>query len=418
MGMNLRSFRTKRWIFAWVQAAVIAGLPFLRVNGESALRFDIPTLKLYFFGSVIWISEAYFFLLVFLFFATAVMLFTVIYGRIWCGWACPQTVLSEFAGRIDRIALWMGLHPVLRRFLSHLLLVLFSCFVALTLVWYFISPYDLAAESVAGAVGPWTFWSWVFFSSLIYLDLAFVRHRFCSVVCPYARFQSAFFDDRTLTIGFERSRENECLGCEACIRACPAGVDIRKGLQVECINCAECIDACSTQMQRKHRSPLVRYLRGMSGRESAGRMRPRVFWLSALVAVLSVLLVYQIWVRIPVGFWVLRDESQPYHQAGIRGNLLNAYNIIIENRSLEPGTYELSVSGIKDAELVVSANPLRLPANSMVKMRVYVFALRRNVVDRITQLHFTLRAAGSRELQVSQEAPFLYPERSDKGVDI
>jgi polyferredoxin len=114
-------------------------LPFIRVRGESALRFDVPTLKLYFLGSAIWISEAYFFLLVFLLFAIGVMLFTVLYGRIWCGWACPQTTLSDLARTIEKLSSWMSARPAVRGALSHGLLLLFSCLVAVTL-GYFISP--------------------------------------------------------------------------------------------------------------------------------------------------------------------------------------------------------------------------------------------------------------------------------------
>jgi polyferredoxin len=190
--MTFKTYRSKRWLAIWLQAAVMIALPFIRVRGESALRFDVPTLKLYFFGSAVWISEAYFFLLVFLLFAIGVMLFTVLYGRIWCGWACPQTTLSDLARTIEKLASWMSARPAVRGSLSHGLLLLFSCLVAVTLVGYFISPYDILSDVLSRSIGPWTFWPWIFFSSLIFLNLTFVRQRFCGDLCPYARFQSAF----------------------------------------------------------------------------------------------------------------------------------------------------------------------------------------------------------------------------------
>jgi len=416
--MIFRTYRSKRWLVLWLQAVGMIALPFIRVSGQSALRFDVPTLKLYFFGSAIWISEAYFFLLVFLLFAIGVMLFTVLYGRIWCGWACPQTTLSDLARKIETIASWMSGHPAVRGLLSHGLLLLFSCLVAVTLIEYFVSPYDLLNDVLSRSIGPWTFWSWIFFSSLIYLNLAFVRQRFCGSLCPYARFQSAFFDDHTLTIAFDLSRKDECMGCEACVRTCPAEIDIRDGIQIACINCAECIDSCSLQRQRYGKDALVRYTRETAKHNEQKGARPRVLWLSLLFAFMGVMLVYQIAIRVPVAFWVLRDAKQPYHQVGVQGSILNAYDLIIENRSLSQETYRLSVSGIKNAELVLRGNPFMVPANSSVTMRIYVFAPRKDVIERVTRLSFTLMNTSRREIRAAQEAPFVYPDRSDEGVEI
>jgi polyferredoxin len=208
------------------------------------------------------------------------------------------------------------------------------------------------------------------------------------------------------------------MGCEACVRNCPSGIDIRHGLQVECINCAECIDSCSLQRQRYRKDTLIRYARGTAKHDEQQRVRSRVLWLSLLFAVIGVLLVYQIAIRVPVDFWVLRDAKQPYHQVGVQGSILNAYDLIIENRSLAPESYLLSVSGIKNAELVLRGNPFMIPANSSVTMRIYVFAPRKDLIERVTRLSFTLMNTSRREIRAVQEAPFIYPDRSDKGVDI
>ena len=218
----LSTFRAKRRITARIQSVIVLGLPFVRIDGESALRFDVPSLKLYFFGSVIWISEAYFFLLVSLLFLIGVMLFTMLYGRIWCGWACPQTVLSDFSRGIAAMARWLTGHRALSMVLTQFFILAFSIVVSAGLIWYFVSPYDMAKDIFSRSLGPWTLWSWIFFAALAYLNLAFVRQKFCTSVCPYARFQSAFFDHKTLTIGFDGDRSHECRGCEACVKACPA----------------------------------------------------------------------------------------------------------------------------------------------------------------------------------------------------
>ena len=412
------SYRFRRRVAAWLQAVLMLGLPFLRIQGESALRFDVPSLKLYFFGSVIWISEAYFLLLVFLLFFVGVMLFTVLYGRIWCGWACPQTIFSDLARFIERSARWFTRHPVLRTTRSHIIMLLVSFLISADLIWFFVSPYDMFADIRKMSLGPWVIWSWALFTILTYVNLAFIRQRFCGSVCPYSRLQSAFFDDRTLTIGFDRKREEECHRCEACVRTCPAGIDIREGLQVECINCAECIDACAGQMALQGKAPLVDYSRGESGEFSQKGTRVGVIGLSLIFAFIAAMLAYQIYSRMPVDFWVLRDETQPYHQVGTKGGMMNAYFLTVENRSLRPAGYHLSISGIKEAELLVSENPFLLLPDSSLRIKVYVIAQRKNLVDRVTRLRFILENTDSKEIKVVQEAPFVYPERTEKGVEI
>ena len=413
-----KTFRARRWLAAWLQAAVVIGLPFIRIRGESALRFDVPSLRLFFFGSVIWISEAYFFLLIFLLFFIGIMLATVLYGRIWCGWACPQTVLSDLTRLIMKLSDRLAGRTALSLVLSQSFVFLFSSIVSASLVWYFVSPYEMIPGIISRTLGPWTLGSWALFTVLIYLDLAFIQQKFCSFVCPYARLQSAFFDHKTLTIAFDDRRSDECMDCEACVRACPSEIDIRNGLQVECINCAECIDACADKTKGRSKRPLIRYLFGIGGEGAHRGARPRVIGLSVAFAALAMLFAFQVYVRVPVDFAIVQDESQPYHQSGIRSDMMNAYSMFIENRSLEPAEYLLSVSGVKDAELIIGNNPFLLPPNSVGKFRIYVLVKRRNLRDRTTSLRFTLENTRTPEIRISREALFMYPERTDKGREI
>jgi polyferredoxin len=376
--MKPATYHARRRFFALFQAVLMLGLPFVRISGESALRFDVPSLKLYFFGSVIWISEAYYFLLVFLLFFLGIMLFTVIYGRIWCGWMCPQAVLSGIARSIEKAAAWLVRHRVLRMLASQFLLLAFSALVSANLICFFVSPYEVFHAAVTGTIGPWTFWSWVVLSALIYLNLAFVRPKFCSSVCPYPRLKSAVFDDRTRQSDFDP-------GCE---------------------------------LEGREQASLPGPVQGTALEALSAGMRRRVIWLSAFFALTAVLFVYQVFVRMPMDLWVMRDDSQEYHQVGVQGALMNAYSVVVENRGLQPASYRLSVSGVKDAELVLAENPFLLPGNSLVTFKVYVIAERKNLKDRVTRLHFILENTKSTEMKVVQEAPFVYPERSEKGVEI
>ena len=410
------SFRSWRWIAAWLQAIVIIGLPFVRFHGQSALRFDVPSLRLYFFGTSLWISEAYVFLLVFLLFFVGIMLVTVLYGRIWCGWACPQTVLSDFARLIERLSgIFAGRgRKTLAIALSQIILIVFSVFVAATLIWYFVSPYEMIPRILSLSPGPWTLGSWVFFAVLIYLNLAFVRQRFCTAVCPYARMQSAFFDDRTLTISFDPARSDECRGCEACVDACPAGIDIREGLQVECINCAECIDTCSEKMKRFRKQSLIGYFAGIPGAPGPQKSRPRVLWLTLAFSLLAALFVHQVAARVPIDFRVSNETMTSGNVSPSPGRVNNRFSLRVENRSLKTASYLLRVSGLQDAELLMSANPFTVPADATRDLSVYIVLKKQYRDDTTAPLWFTLEDVHHPELRITRETRFMLPGKNLK----
>lgn len=236
-------WKTRRRLAALVQAAAILSLPFLEVGGESALRFDIPGLKLHFFGAALWIDQFHLVLLGTLFTLLVAVGGTVILGRIWCGWACPQTVIPELSA-------WGAsfLPPRWKAAGRTLLLLPLSALVSLSLLWYFLPPAD-AVNSLFRSKIVLSFFlaQW----ALIFAMLAFAGADFCRTVCPYSMVQNALFDRNTLTIAFDKDRETECMRCDRCVQVCPVTIDIRKGPQRECIACTECIDACRTMTGEK-----------------------------------------------------------------------------------------------------------------------------------------------------------------------
>ncbi len=190
--MEKPKYLTQRRVSAWLVAAIMLAIPFIRVHGESALRFDIPSLKLYLFGSVIWVSEKYFFLLIFLLFLSGLLLFTVLYGRAWCGWVCPQTVFSHFAGKIDQLSTRFGGRRLAGFASSRALLLILSTIAAANVIWYFVPPREMIADLFMLNLGPWTFLSWVFITVLVYLNTSFIRSKSCAAICPYAKLADSF----------------------------------------------------------------------------------------------------------------------------------------------------------------------------------------------------------------------------------
>jgi polyferredoxin len=223
----------------------------LTVNGESALRFDIPGMKLLFFGTVLWIGEFHLVLLGMLAILLLSLAVTAVFGRVWCGWSCPQTVLPDLAS-------WAASPLPKRRQGAGRTAILFllSGLVSFSFIAYFVPPLEAAGLLFRSRIVTGFFLvQW----AVIFSMLAFLGPAFCRTVCPYSMLQNVLFAEGTLTIAFDRSRSAECPQCGLCKRTCPVQIDIREGEQRECIACAECIDACRAFTARIGIAPFVAY---------------------------------------------------------------------------------------------------------------------------------------------------------------
>ncbi len=256
-------WRRRRRAAALAQAAAFFALPFLHVGGESAFRFDIPRLTLRVAGASVGVEAFHRVLLAVLVLIVAAIGATVVFGRVWCGWLCGQTVIPELAA-------WAAaaLPRRLRSAGAKLLLAPLSAAVSLSLITFFLTP----AEAVAGIVRSRTVLGvFVVQAALLFGMLALAGPRFCRSICPYSMLQNVLFIRSTLTIAFDRERADECLRCEACVRACPVAIDIRDGDQRECIACAACIDACHVATAPRGILPFVAYRGGIRRRGQPGR---------------------------------------------------------------------------------------------------------------------------------------------------
>ncbi len=336
--MTVTYHRLRRFVGTTLLAALLC-LPFLKVNGESAFRFDIPTLRLLFFGSQVGLADFFVILIAVIFLIFFILLMTVLFGRIWCGWLCPQTILCDATVQVE---------PGRRRRTSRYSLavawaIAVSALISFSVIACFVAPADIPRMlRTGGLAANILWWSWFVMTVLIALDLLLVRRNFCATVCPYARLQGVLFDDRTLLVAFDTDRAGECMGCRACVTACPVGIDIRNGIQSACIHCAECIDACSRRFARKQRPSLISYSFGVPGPRTTGQ--PVNVLVMGLMTLIS--LAFLVWLlssKMPFDATVrLAYTGEPRYQAD--GSITNTYEVSLRNLTRDEIELRFAVS--------------------------------------------------------------------------
>ena len=268
-----------RWFCVLATQAVFYGVPWLTWNGRQAVLFDLAARKFYIFGLVFWPQDIVYLTVLLIISAYSLFLFTTVAGRLWCGYACPQTVYTEIFMWIerkvegDRMARMkldkqpVGARKVGLKAAKHGLWILLALWTGFTFVGYFTPIRPQWGEVWSGALGPWqTFWI-LFYGFATYGNAGWMREQVCKYMCPYARFQGVMFDPDTLVITYDAERGEprgsrnrsadhkakglgDCVDCGICVQVCPTGIDIRNGLQYECIGCAACIDGCNQVMDK------------------------------------------------------------------------------------------------------------------------------------------------------------------------
>ena len=369
-------FQRLRNLAVWVLLGLYYVLPWITWDGRQSVLFDLPARKFYIFGLVFWPQDFFYLTWLLIILGLSLFFFTALAGRLFCGYACPQTVWTEvfmwierkFEGdRNRRIKLdkspW-NVEKLLRKGGKHLAWVLLALWTGFTFVGFFTPIHELWGKVVHFSTGPWeTFWV-LFYSFATWGNAGFMREQVCKYMCPYARFQSAMFDRDTLIIAYDTGRGEprgararnadyrakglgDCIDCKACVQVCPTGIDIREGLQYECIACAACIDACDAVMDKmNYPRGLVRYTsqHAMEG-ATAHVVRPRMIVYGALLAALVVGFAVSISLRTPVGLDVMRDRNALYRTLP-DGSIENVYLLRILNKDTAPHTYVVSASGL------------------------------------------------------------------------
>ena len=368
------------------------GLPWVSWNGRQAILFDLIQRKFYIFGLVLWPQDVIYLTLLLILSALALFLFTAVAGRLFCGYACPQTVYTEIfmwierkieGDRFARIRLdgeeWpWGIRKWRIKITKHVIWLLVAFWTGFTFIGYFTPIETLGTAIVHLALGPWQLFWLCFYSFATWGNAGFMREQVCKYMCPYARFQSVMVDKDTFLVTYDKVRGEprgsrsksadqqslglgDCVDCSICVQVCPTGIDIRDGLQYMCIGCGACIDACDQVMEKvEYPKGLIRYtteraIEDKESNQSAIRhiLRPRVLIYAAFITVLTAAFLFSLMTRNPLRVDVMRDRGALAREVdGVR--IENIYRIQIMNASEHSMKVAVKASGLKDLRILNS----------------------------------------------------------------
>jgi cytochrome c oxidase accessory protein FixG len=435
-------FANARIALVLLTQTVYYGLPWLHWEGRQAVLFDLAARKFYIFGLVFWPQDFFYLTGLLILSALSLFLFTAVAGRLWCGYACPQTVYTELfmwvenwlegdhiaRKKLDK-APW-GANKLRRRGLKHVVWLLIGMWTGFTFVGYFTPIATLAGEALSGGLGPWeTFWI-LFYGFATWGNAGFMREQVCKYMCPYARFQSVMFDSDTLTVTYDRSMGEPrgprskkvdykaaglgtCIDCGVCVQVCPTGIDIRNGLQYECIGCAACIDGCDQIMDKmNYPRGLIRYttenvVKGKYPDAGIVRhvLRPRTLIYSALLTAIAGAFVYGLATRVPLNVGVVRDRVALSKETE-EGLIENVYRLQIINKDGRPHRYTVEAAGIPGLRLDLGTRNVAAGPLQTIDVPVSLIADPAELKGRSIKVTFTIRSTDDPRIRDAVDTKF------------
>jgi cytochrome c oxidase accessory protein FixG len=432
-------FATLRTLGVLVLLGLYYILPWLRWEGHQAVLFDLPARKFYILGLTFWPQDFFYLAMLLIIAALALFFFTALAGRLWCGYACPQTVWTEVFLRMERLIegdrnkqMKLAKEPwnarkIMIKSSKQALWISFAAWTGFTFVGYFTPILELGQSLLTLSLGPWeTFWI-IFYSFATYGNAGFLREQVCIYMCPYARFQSAMFDNDTLIISYDEDRGEprgsrkrtadtkelglgDCIDCTLCVQVCPTGIDIRNGLQYQCIGCAACVDVCDQVMEKMgYPKGLVRYTtqNAMDGKQTH-IIRPRMLVYGVLITAITIALFYSMFTRMPLELDIIRDRNALYRET-TEGMVENIYTLKIINMDAQTHTYRLSVSGLEGLTLLNRKGEFSVKSGEVIELPVQVQIDPVKLEQTGNDIQFHLEAVDKPELAVTETGRFIGP---------
>ncbi|WP_135081144.1 cytochrome c oxidase accessory protein CcoG [Terasakiella sp. SH-1] len=432
--------------FAWVRWDRGPGVP------DQAVLFDLPGRRAYIFWIEIWPQEVYYLTGLLILAAVGLFAASAIAGRVWCGFACFQTVWTDLFMKVEefvegdrnkRIKLDnapISFNKIVKRLTKHVIWLLISFFMALSFVWYFNDAPTVTAELFSGELGGWVLITLGILTGMTYLMAGFAREQVCFYMCPYGRFQSVMTDEESLLVTYEEWRgeprmkgaknldspdRGHCVDCGLCVQACPMGIDIRDGSQMECIGCGLCIDACNTMMDNlKLPRNLISYdsYKNMIAREQGlGKqvhiIRPRTIYYAVILSLVAAAILTSLSFRDRLEVNIIRDRA-PLFVTLSDGTIRNGYTYKILNMESSAKQYELSVAGLEGVTMTMIGHDkkdlksldLGVKADRIGAFKIFLKARPGKLDGKSTDIDFVLKDKETGEI-VSHSTVFRGPNK-------
>jgi cytochrome c oxidase accessory protein FixG len=420
---------TRRTIFSWLMLLFFVGVPFIRINGHPLILLDIASRKFIIFGAIFWAQDTFILALLMLSFVLFIVLFTVTFGRLWCGWACPQTIFLEMVFRKieyliegdykKRYKLDHGpwtTEKVIKKTIKHSIFILISVAMTNTFLMWFIGSekwLKLISEPVAEHLGG--FIIMIIVSAFFYWVYSYFREQICTMVCPYGRMQGVLLDSKSIVVTYDYKRgeprgpksSGDCIDCHQCISVCPTAIDIRNGTQLECINCTACIDQCNKIMEITGKpAGLIRFdsEEGIkNGHKTIWNSRNKAY--SVVLIILFSFFVYTLLSRPVVETTILRTPGLLF-QENDDNTISNVYNIKIVNKTHDEMPLEIRILS-HNGEIKMAGSKMDVKDQAMFESTFILYIPKEQIKSDKTKVEFGIYS--NNELVETYKTTFVGP---------
>ncbi len=432
-------FQRIRSVSLWLLMGMYFALCWISINGEQLIYFDLPARKFHLFGVTFWPQD--FVLLSWLLIICAFGLFfiTTLFGRVWCGYTCPQTVWTFIfmwveekveGSRNQRIKMdkaETNRSKVFKKATKHIIWLLISFATGLTFVGYFYPIRELIFDFFTlNSVSDWAYFWVLFFTVATYANAGWLREQVCLYMCPYARFQSVMFDKDTMIVSYNPARGEprgsrkksadpakaglgDCIDCDMCVQVCPTGIDIRDGLQYECIGCALCIDACDQIMDKmNYPSGLISYSNenSLEGKKSH-LVRPKSIGYGLVLSIMIGAVIYTLAARVPLGLDVIKDRGALYQLTGM-GKIENSYTLKVMNMAEEERAFTLSVNGM-EGMTITTTTEFSVESGEVYSLPTSIEVNPKSMIETNNDIQFIIKAVDDNTITAESDSRFLGP---------